>query len=833
MLKLEEKDYDLNFLFKFSFDFEMLKEILFKLVKTNKDLQSKVNILEKKDKEKEKRISNLEDKLNIVYIPDEKDKIISSETDENDIYKDTRKDKEDIKEKEEKIDEKENEEFNKRKIIKERSKTIKNSSKFLDDLKSYISPISPDTIKSLLKMIKDNTETIKNVEKLLNRKITDTSNDLEKQIKDLDFQNNKQHKVINSKITDLYNRINDFGDKMDGVIVKTAALDPLTIIKDSGDGTVDTTKLMIKILEEKINKKIELIEKRTQSGKRLGDNTALGLDMDNIGSIIDQLKKDIESLKENGGSDYYNDAIRELKDLIEKKNHDLLIIIEELSKKMKEGEFGGDKMDDILKNINNEKEINKKKQKGKDKKNENIIRKMEEKENAEMNEKISDLKERLKDLNKKINDIDNYFKNLLNNQGQDIGVIKRRLEEIDEILEKKISKDDLKELYTTTSEHTDQLKYLTDKVQELNEGFQKFKDNNPSLVKRIETLGHEILELKERDVKEVQYKPLDLTKYIDENKLKEALKTYKKNIDILLSEKDSMENQIKEIQDLIKFLETKERVNKTEEEINEKMNDLANKLTKKYADRVEIGKLFKSFEAQMKLLMDSNKTRESDNWILAKQPFTCFNCATCEANIKNLSPSNEYLPWNKYPAGERQYNVGQGFSKLLQRISNDSAFKNYNNDKKDFSSDYDINNNNLYNSMSNIKSNNNFVFRINNRENMRDDFNNIYRFNKNYKLPKVINNRRKNNHNIDSLPYTDEENEKYEKDKNRSYDSSSSPKIMRITKKKINDFSNQLITNSQVKSVNVDTNIKNNNSTINKTRSKLERVKSMPFYDNV
>ena len=88
------------------------------------------------------------------------------------------------------------------------------------------------------------------------------------------------------------------------------------------------------------------------------------------------------------------------------------------------------------------------------------------------------------------------------------------------------------------------------------------------------------------------------------------------------------------------------------------MNDLANKLTKKYADRVEIGKLFKSFEAQMKLLMDSNKTRESDNWILAKQPFTCFNCATCEANIKNLSPSSEYLPWNKYPAGERQYNVG-------------------------------------------------------------------------------------------------------------------------------------------------------------------------------
>ena len=268
------------------------------------------------------------------------------------------------------------------------------------------------------------------------------------------------------------------------------------------------------------------------------------------------------------------------------------------------------------------------------------------------------------------------------------------------------------------------------------------QDNNPSFIKRLESLTHEVLELKERDDKDIQSKPIDLTKYIDENKLKEALKPYNKNIDILMFEKDSLFNQLKELQEDMKYFDTKERVNKLEEEINERISDFINKFTKKYADRIEISKLFKAFEAQMKLLTENQKNKEAENWILAKQPLGCFNCATCEANIKNLSPTTDYLPWNKYPQGERQYHVGQGFSKLLQRIGNDSTFRNFNNEKKEFSSDIDLNSN-LYNSMSNIKGNN-FVFKINNRETMKEDFNeNLFKLNKNYKLPKVLNNKRK------------------------------------------------------------------------------------------
>ena len=112
----------------------------------------------------------------------------------------------------------------------------------------------------------------------------------------------------------------------------------------------------------------------------------------------------------------------------------------------------------------------------------------------------------------------------------------------------------------------------------------------------------------------------------------------------------------------------------------------------------------------MKLLTDNQKNKESDNWILAEQPIWCFNCATCETNIKNLFPTSDYLPWNKYPVGGRQYHVLQGFSRLLQRINNDFGLKSYMNEKKEFYPDSDINNN-LYS-----------------RETMKDDFNeNIFK----------------------------------------------------------------------------------------------------------
>jgi uncharacterized coiled-coil DUF342 family protein len=479
-------------------------------------------------------------------------------------------------------------------------------------------------------------------------------------------------------------------------------------------------------------------------------------------------------------------------------------------------------MDELLKKLKSEKHEEVKHEP------EKIVYTTDEKGNMEINKKLEDLKERIKELNKKINDKDIYFSNALKNQIQDINDLKRKIEEMNANLDKKITKNDLREINNTLAEHSDEIKYIEDKISELNDGFLKLAENNSSFVNRLENLTHELLELKKVRVKGLDSKPVDLTKFVDENKLKEILKPYKKNIDILMQERDSLYNRVSDIEEKIKLLETKERVNKLDEELNEKINDILNKL-RKYLEKSDFNKIIKNIEIQLKLLSDNQHNKDADSWILAKHPLGCFNCATCEANIKNMAPSNEYLPWNKYPIGERQYNIGQGFSRLLQRISNDSAYKN---ERKEFSPDNDINNN-LYNSMTNI--NGNFVFKINNKETMKDDFNeNNYRPSRKYKLPNVFSNKKKKIINMENIPLTDEEHER----ENVSFDNSNSPKIMRITKKKMDDLSRQIVVNSQQKSIIRDKNNSNSgkgrmNSTTLKHNSKLERVRSMPFYDNV
>ena len=227
----------------------------------------------------------------------------------------------------------------------------------------------------------------------------------------------------------------------------------------------------------------------------------------------------------------------------------------------------------------------------------------------------------------------------------------------------------------------------------------------------------------------------------------------------------------------------------------------------------------KSIDLKLKLL--DNQQKDADSWILAKQPLGCFNCASCEANIKNVSTSNDYVPWNKYPQGERQYHIGQGFSRLLQKIGNESM-KNIS-DNKEIVSDNDITKTNYANSMVNVKNSNNFFFKINNRETIKEALiDNLPKFIKKNKLPNLKNKRKQN----ENIPLTDEENDL----KNNSMDNSNnSPKIMKITKKSLQGkFS---IFNSNPNTLNIENKPKMNSTSV-QSKFKFDRNKSLPLYDN-
>ena len=834
MLKFEEKEYDLNFLCTFTFDFQMLKELLINLAKSNQEMAKKIKKLEKSDKENTKRISNIEDQFNVLYIPDQNS---YSESDNEEKNEDNNKqekepqikeEKKDLKfeesntniKPEKKFDKKDDEEEEEKIIRSKRSLMTRKSLKELESKNTLIQQypqVSHETIKSLLKLIRENAEKIGKIDKSLNKKLTKAVNDFDKNFNDLNTENTKEHKAINEKIREINYKLYDYNDKMDGIIVKTAPLDTLSIFRDNGSGNIDATKAMVKILEEKVNKRIEIIEKKGSGDDK--DNLELKQKMEELDELKNKLNEELLKLKQlnNGGnkdaiSKNYDDDIQEIKNLIDTKYEDILKIIEDLSLKIQNGDLVGDKLDDILNKINAQKEAQKQKMDP-----DTSSKKISELNiDGDIGDNISDLKNRIKELNKKVNEVDGYFKNLLYNSSQDIGALKQKIEEIFSILEKKITKEELKPLENKIAEHTDEIAYLQDKVAELIQLVQKISENSPLLARRIEVLTHDINSLKGKEFKEASSKPIDLSRYIDENRLKEFEKNINKDITALIMDKNSLFMKNKELAENMDLLCSKEQLEKLEDDINQKLSDLLNKINKKYVEKVEMIKSLKNLELKLKLL-DKDHNKDADSWILAKQPVGCFNCASCEANIKNYSPSNEYLPWNKYPQGERQYHLGQGFSRLLQKITNDTQKNSY--ERKELSPENELSSN-YFSNMPNIKgTKNHFFFKINNRENMLDELTeDKSKYNKKNKLPQVLNKRKRN----ELVPLSDDEN-----DRNNSMDNPNSPKILKITKKNMNK--DLYLSNTMQKSMQMEITNYHNSS----TKNKLDRTQSMPVIEKL
>ena len=94
---------------------------------------------------------------------------------------------------------------------------------------------------------------------------------------------------------------------------------------------------------------------------------------------------------------------------------------------------------------------------------------------------------------------------------------------------------------------------------------------------------------------------------------------------------------------------------------------------KRFMDKVETKKTFKTFEKQLKNLFDIfiSKFEEQDiqDAMLAKRPLGNFACASCAKKITNLQGTlAEYQTTGKFPyrdPKDRIFKVGAGFSRML------------------------------------------------------------------------------------------------------------------------------------------------------------------------
>ena len=817
MLTIEEKDYDLKYLIHF----DMLREILIKLAKNQKSLQNDIDSIKNSNIERDNKIMSLQQHI----------KGDNGDFEEyNPIKYDAQNEEESKKEEEEEKEKEETDIENKQEIINnENNKEEKNEKveQNKNDDKKNEKIITNENIKDYQKEEKQrnagesNVKIVKKVEKKINyanylaneknnkqlmnnlRECTNRIDQLQiqmngliqrdfgnfkKDLKNHNLENQSDFKLIDSKISEIQEKLTEFDKKIENCLVKCSSLDILNMIKDSGDGTVDAAKVLFKSLEDKCFKKFELIDARYKLESL--DLTKMKKNVESFVPKLDKVNRDIEQIKEIG--DQQKEEIFNNKQESNNQNNKIVKLCEE-------------KNDDILKKLIQLKEefdknINKNK-KELEEKLKLIATKTDDGasslfklglvgNNGVDEEKIQVLDKKINDIRTKTNNLENSFKIFLN---EELEVLKNDAKELKFKIDKKITKEDIKELYNLHLSDVDEINDLKDRMGIISDESKKMYKDVQSIGSKIESLNGNMLLLQNSQISGGRGPIIDFTKYIDQQKLTDTLKPIIKEIEKIYKELESFQREMNEMQNNEKLLEKKERVNQLEEEIYNKITELKLFCSRKYADKIETNKLLKSLEVQVKDL--SGKRTDGDGWLMAKQPLKCFNCASCEANIKNATPTQEYIPWNKYPAGERIYRMGQGFSHMLQMMTSEFV--------KTF--DHNDNNNNTFNFNSdneskpvkNLNSTNTLLYRsdksfsgmrINDKEQVKEDILNFYRTGGKVKLPKMRKFMKKNlgKEKFDeSIPISDEEKE-FVIDSADKINSTipDSPKIMKITKLK-------------------------------------------------
>ena len=841
MLSIEEKDYDLSLLLNFN----MLKEILMKLLKNQNDLQNEIDLLKNSNNERDNKIFNIEQLItelqeeesikddNEIEPKNEKEekneenkqKIIEENNisnlkinindnsnikphENNDQVQEGKNEKEIIKEQNQSEKKEENkEEVKKEKEIsikKEESEIIasdRTSNKSKNDLMENIKVISTPkkrhslqrrSIGKFQNQIPLNNKEIISKINLLEIKLNNiyTNKDLKnikQELKNHDLENQSDFKMIDKKFSDLNEKLEDFDKKLEDCILKCASIDILNIIKDSGDGTVDGAKILFKSLEDKCNKKFEIIDARykqevtiTEKMKKNVENIIpvfekINRDRKQLKEVEEQQKEDLETTKQNFEIEKENNSKiqKESQDESLKKLNDLennfVKKIEELEKKMSSTKKLEEKP---LFNLNL---------------NDNENNKVDEEKFQILEKKVNDIRTKLNELNNSLT----IFSN------EEIQKIKNDVKELMFKIDTKIAKEDLKELYNMHLSDVDEINDLKDHIGLIIEEQKKTSKDCTQLASKVENLNSNVILLQNSQLNGGHGPIIDVSKFIDQQKFSDTLKPIIKEIEKIYKELSITKREFNQISEFEKIFETKERIIRLEEEINNKLTDLQNLSTKKS---------LKALNLQIKDLIqeESKKTEGNENWLMAKQPLKCFNCASCEANVTN-TPSSEYIPWNKYPPSEKIYRMGQGFSHMLQMMTSEfvQTFEqerlrenkeNINLSVENESSSNNKTGNKVFNNINNANNTSNNIYNTNEKSLIASRIHNkeeMLKTGAKLNLPKLkkFSKLIKEKFN-ETIPVSDDEKDNNENALERGFINAKSPKIMKIVKKKVKNSFN-------------------------------------------
>ena len=711
MLNLSTKEYNLNTLFSF----ESLKEILLELAKSQIKLDNSVKNIQKENAKRDMKILSL---INYIKNSDEDQFDIDIKNAENiDINLDNINTNEDINlssninQNENNQDIQEIEENNnnvEKNIAQEKSDIINNE----NDLEKIPKSVNKEQINQVNNLPKDNNQIISNTkinpvyiksqkqfqsssESLDNNiyNLTKTDNQispsliknmmkqikdqkarilkLEEKIKNLtteEFENKTNNDSYQNKLNELINKNQEFEQTIETIQSDLKGLDFMKMFQDDGSGNIDATKVLVKALQEKVFKKFELVEQRYK--KDALENAKTKSTVDNLVPKVSMIKNELDKINE------YNRKKKEEFDEFQKNNENIRNdikdkIYDDINKNILNlKEEQNNIISDIEEKINNLNNLTNKIIRDSDNK---AIEERKQKERAKQHEleNLKNIENKFSDLSKKINSIDNTIKTHLNSP--DIKNIKKDISDIKDSLNQKASNENLKELQNNILKNINDITDMKDSVLNFGDEVAKMREEVRICLQNVESFKGNIISIR-NSIPSMgsSNKIIDYSKFTDQNKIKEQIGPLLKEVDELSREVYSVRRDMTE-GDIMTKNSIKNIVSKLDEEYKNLFKELKVFIHKKYLDKNEFDKTIRKIQLQLKYLTDEKK-KDSESWLLGKRNLQCFNCASCEKNINNENYTTaDYLAWKKYPKGEKIHRMGQGFSHMLELMSEDFA----------------------------------------------------------------------------------------------------------------------------------------------------------------
>ena len=484
---------------------------------------------------------------------------------------------------------------------------------------------------------------------------------------------NKEVDSLKKIIAELELKLKQSKDEMDKIKVKVQDFNIYDLIKDSGDGNLDASKLLIMTLEKKVFTKFDQVDEREKAIE--ADMYKNKNDVTNCNNAVNLFKREYENLKKGLGdlqkelnehkeesSNNFNDINNKIEELYSK--------ILDLQKKLDNNEDNENKIKELINNSIVDLE---------NKLMEKINHLMKNINLNSTNDKKNIFEDEdyqiITNLSSKINEIE---KKLKLKPGNDIiDQINEKLNKIEEELKKKPSKYDFEELNDRLNHLEDRNKEHSFALEGLHDGSEKFRTEMSLVVRKLEFLTGQYAKLSfhqgSNDPSNKKSSLLDFTKFVDIQKFNDNNKILNQKLDHLKYTIEGIQRNIDDILERLKHTPTEDDFTQFQNLLKAMLEDLRLSCSKRYADKIDVQKSFRYLETQIKSVIENNyKKNEGETWLLAKKPMNGFLCASCESYIKDLSTKNEYVAWNKYPQrDDKSYRMGHGFSRMLQLVNTD------------------------------------------------------------------------------------------------------------------------------------------------------------------